>query len=248
MFGNLRIGAVIPARDEALAITQVVTDLRKLQSADGIAVIDHIVVCDNGSKDNTAALAVSAGAVVVSEAEAGYGRACLAAIRALPEVDVILFVDGDCSIVIEQTSRLLNAIAQGADLALGGRHLGHIETNAMSFPQRYGTRFVVQAIRWLWRAPFGDLGPFRAVRRRCYDTLNMQDPRYGWTIEMQVKAFQQGYSCIEVPVDTTTRLGKSKISGTVRGVIGAAMGMFRMIAGLWWRARVENWKQQPVRS
>jgi glycosyltransferase involved in cell wall biosynthesis len=248
MFANLRIGAVIPARDEALAIAHVVSDLRALRNDQGSAIIDHIVVCDNGSKDATAALAVSAGAAVVTEAKAGYGRACLAAIRVLPEVDVILFVDGDCSIVIAQTERLLTAIAQGADLALGGRHLGHIEKNAMTFPQRYGTRCVVHAIRWLWSAPFGDLGPFRAVRKRCYDELNMQDERYGWTIEMQVKAFQQGWHCVEVPVDTTARLGKSKISGTVRGVIGAAFGMLRMVAGLWWRARAENWKQLPARN
>jgi glycosyltransferase involved in cell wall biosynthesis len=247
MFGNLRIGAVIPARDEALAIAQVVTDLRALHCNDQ-PMIDHIVVCDNGSKDATAALAASAGALVASEPIAGYGRACLTAIKALPDVDVILFVDGDCSIVIEQTERLLTAIAQGADLALGGRHLGAIEKDAMTFPQRYGTRCVVHAIRWLWGAPFGDLGPFRAVRTRCYDALGMRDVRYGWTIEMQVKAFQQGWACVEVPVDTTARLGKSKISGTVRGVFGAAIGMLSMVAGLWWRARIENWKQLPARS
>jgi glycosyltransferase involved in cell wall biosynthesis len=248
MFANLRIGAIIPARDEALAIADVVQDLSALTHPAYGQIVDCIVVCDNGSRDDTAMLARAAGAVVVHEASAGYGRACLAAMRALPEVDVIVFVDGDCSIVCQQLERLLLAIVEGADLALGARHIGHIESGAMTLPQRFGTRLAVSLIRALWRAPFGDLGPFRAIRSNCYHALQMQDQRYGWTIEMQVKAFLQGWHCVERSVDTKRRRGRSKISGTVRGVIGAGLGMFGMIAKLWWRAQVENWKQLPASS
>jgi glycosyltransferase involved in cell wall biosynthesis len=245
MFAQLKIGAIIPARDEELAIAEVVRGLSAVCHPCGSPVLDYIVVSDNGSRDATAELARKAGAMVVSSTQAGYGHACLAAMAVMPEVDVLLYVDGDRSIYPEQIKRLLLAIAEGADLVLGGRHLGTCETHAMTLPQRFGTRLAVHCIRLIWRAPFGDLGPLRAIRRSCYEALSMRDQKYGWTIEMQVKAFQKDFSCIEVPVDTRARLGKSKISGTVKGVLGAGYGMLSMIAKLWMRERKEHWRAKP---
>ena len=235
MYRGLRIGVVIPARDEALAIGDVVRDVLAL-SGDAGPLIDAIVVCDNGSSDGTGALALAAGANVVTESLPGYGRACLTALAALPAVDVVVFVDGDRSILPEQTLRLLDALA-GADLVIGARTLGTIEAGALTPPQRFGNTFAVGLIRLFWGVRFVDLGPFRAIRSAALASLLMRDETYGWTVEMQVKAMQRGLRVLEVPVDSLCRLGHSKISGTVRGVIGAGIGIIGMILRLKWRER-----------
>ncbi len=232
-----KVCAIIPARNEALAIYQVVSDLRVLRSSNGAALIDRVIVCDNGSNDLTSALALSAGAEVVFEPTPGYGRACLKAISYTHENDILLFVDGDRSLYPEQAKILLDSISNGADLVMGARVLGRIEAGALTLPQRFGNRLAVTLIHILWRHKFHDLGPFRAITRRAYDALNMQDQTYGWTVEMQVKALRLGMRIEEYPVDSRVRLGQSKISGTVRGVIGAGVGIIGMIARLWWRER-----------
>jgi glycosyltransferase involved in cell wall biosynthesis len=237
MYNGLRIGVVIPARDEAPAIAQVLDGLTALKAADGSAVLDHICVCDNGSRDGTGQIAAQHGALVVSEARPGYGRACLSAIGGLPPVDVLLFVDGDCSVVPEQCLTLLEQIAQGFDLALGARSLGHAQAGALTTPQVFGNALAVSLIRLIWGVHFSDLGPCRAIRVPAYLALDMQDQTFGWTVEMQIKAVQRGLRCIEVPIDTRARLGQSKISGTVRGVIGAGTGILGMIWRLWQRER-----------
>lgn len=237
MYKGLKIGAIIPARNEELAISQVVTDLRDLIHDDGESVIDHIVVCDNGSNDMTAELAAMAGATVAYEAIPGYGRACLTAANALAEVDVILYVDGDRSLFASQCTRLLDGIANGDDLALGARTQGIIEPGALTTPQLFGNALAVFLIKHIWGPQFSDLGPFRAIRYSSYQKLAMQDQAYGWTIEMQIKAVQAGMQCNEYPVDSRCRLGVSKISGTVRGVMGAGIGILGMVWRLWWRQR-----------
>ncbi len=241
MFQGLRVGVIIPARDEAPAIAEVIAGLVELRDAAGLALIDTIVVCDNGSTDGTGALAQTAGAQVVLECQPGYGRACLRAIETLAQqstpVDILLFVDGDRSVLPQQCVRLLTAIAQGADLALGARNLGRAEPGALTPPQIFGNALAVFLVRVIWRARFADLGPFRAIRMDAYRRLNMRDLSFGWTIEMQIKALQQGLAWIEVPVDTRVRLGRSKISGTIKGVIGAGVGILGMVARLWWRER-----------
>lgn len=237
MYKGLKIGVIIPARNEELAISQVVTDLRDLIHDDGENVIDHIVVSDNGSNDMTAELAAVAGATVAYEAIPGYGRACLTAANALAEVDVILYVDGDRSLFAAQCTRLLEGIANGDDLALGARTKGIIEPGALTTPQLFGNALAVFLIKHIWGPQFSDLGPFRAIRYSSYQKLAMQDQAYGWTIEMQIKAVQAGMQCNEYPVDSRCRLGVSKISGTFRGVIGAGVGILGMVLRLWWRER-----------
>ncbi len=237
MVKQLHITAIIPALNEESAIGLVVTDLLALQDSNGNAMVDQVIVADNGSVDLTAMHAREAGAKVVSETRRGYGAACLAAINSITETDVVLFVDGDCSIRVSQTSRLLDAIAEGADMAIGSRCLGYIEPGAMSLPQHLGNGLIARIIALLWQAPVTDIGPFRAIRYPTLQKLAMQDRAYGWTVEMQVKALQQGLVVREIPVDCLVRVGRSKVSGTVRGVIGAACGMFGMIMRLWWQGR-----------
>ncbi|PPD05175.1 MAG: hypothetical protein CTY29_02655 [Methylobacter sp.] len=232
MYLGLHITAIIPALNEEQAIGLVVSDLKNLMDKSGLPVIDRIIVGDNGSTDNTAQIAKQAGADVVYEPQKGYGSACLAALGQIQETDIVLFVDGDCSIVVSQTFDLLTAIVEGGDMVIGSRVLGYIEPGAMSWPQKMGNGFVAFAIAKLWRSTLTDLGPFRVIRYPALTNLEMQDKSYGWTVEMQAKALQKGLLVKEVPVDCRVRIGKSKVSGTLRGVIGAAFGMLGMIIRL----------------
>ncbi len=236
MYGNLTVGAVIPANDEEQNIGAVVRALVELRTQRGLRVIDDLVVCDNASTDETAQRATQAGARVAREPTPGYGRACLTAIAALQPVDVVLFVDGDQAFDVRQSLDLLAPIATGADLVIGSRVLGRMEPGALSVPQIAGNRVASLLIRLLWRTRITDLGPFRAIRADALRLLEMQDTAYGWTVEMQVKAIQSRMRMVETPVDTRRRrFGKSKVGGTLRGVIGAGVGILSMIFGLWIR-------------
>ena len=163
----------------------------------------------------------------------GYGLACLTALAALRPVDVVLFTDGDRSFDAVQGLRLLEAIAGGADLAIGSRVLGRREPGALSLPQRAGNRVATLLIRLLWGVAMTDLGPYRAIRAEALQRIDMLDRAYGWTVEMQVKAIQHGLRVVEVPVDALRRrFGRSKVGGTLRGVVGAGVGILSMIARL----------------
>lgn len=236
----LRTGVVIPARDEEACVGRVVAGLLGLSDPQGSAVVTAVVVCDNGSSDATAAVARAAGATVVSEPEPGYGRACLTAIAALPPVDVVLFVDADGQFEAHDALRLLDAVAHGADLVIGSRALGAIEPGALTLPQRFGNWLATRLILLLWGVRFTDLGPYRAIRAEALRLLRMRSPTFGWTVEMQVKAAQLGLAFAEVPVATRRRVGRSKISGTVRGVTGAGAGILGEIFKLWWRERLQG--------
>lgn len=232
MYRGLTVGVAIPALDEEPSIGLVVGDLVALRTSDGHRLVDDIVVCDNGSMDATASVATTAGARVVHETRAGYGSACQAAIGALDPTDVVLFTDGDHAFHASQATRLLDGIADGADLAIGSRTLGRQEQGALTRGQEMGNRVATTLIRLLWRRRMTDLGPYRAIRTQALARLGMADPAFGWTVEMQVKATQQGLTVVEVPVDTRVRLGESKISGTLRGALGAGFGILSTIARL----------------
>src|SRR5205085_10378187 len=99
--------------------------------------------------------------------------------------------------------------------------LGTVERGALTPQQRFGNWLAVHLIHLFYRHRYTDLGPFRAVRRDLLDRIGMRDRRYGWTVEMQVRALQLGARVAEVPVTYRKRVGRSKISGTVTGVIKA---------------------------
>lgn len=209
------IAVIIPARDEAGSIGLVLSEIPSW--------IDQVIVCDNGSTDATADIARRFGAKVVSEPRRGYGSACQAALAAMrSEVDIVVFLDADYSDHPDEMGSLVDPIMRGeADLVIGSRVRGQRERGAMPVQARLGNWFACLLIRWSWGASFTDLGPFRAIRRSSLSRLRMRDPDYGWTVEMQVKAAALGLRALEVPVSYRVRIGSSKISGTLRGVIGA---------------------------
>jgi len=240
MYKQQRVSVVIPALNEAQSIVKVIEGLWQI-SFQNLRVIDEIVVCDNGSTDGTAQLAINAGATVVYESDRGYGRACLKALGVINNTDIILFIDADHAFYAQQALPMIDAIAAGTDLAIGSRVLGKMEAGALSGPQKLGNQLASFLIRLIWQHRVSDLGPFRAVNAISLWKLQMQDKTFGWTIEMQIKAIQNNMLISEVPVDTRRRIGVSKISGTVKGTLGAGIGILGMIAKLWWQRRKPVW-------
>ena len=230
---NKQVSCIIPARDEEESIGLVIESLLQLKNAKNEPLLDKIVVCDNGSKDNTASIAQSYGINVIKQPKPGYGTACLTALTQVKGADIILFIDGDNAFRAEQAQLLIDSIANGIDLAIGSRSLGHKEKGALTLPQQFGNWLACHLIQLLWDRTVTDLGPFRAISQDALKKLDMKDRNFGWTIEMQIKAIQQGMMVVEHPVDTHCRLGHSKISGTVKGTIGAGIGILSMIAKLW---------------
>ncbi len=234
MYHNLTIGVAIPAFNEENNIGTIVTCLKQL-SDNNKKLIDKIVVCDNVSTDKTASVATDSGALVVYESYKGYGAACLQAIKHLDDVDIIVFVDADQSVVLEEITRLLKHFEKmEVDLVVGSRLVDKkLASNVMSLPQRFGNQLASWLFKYLCRFHISDLGPFRAIKTSSLKQLRMQDKRFGWTVEMQLKALQCNMNVVEEPVSCMPRQGKSKISGTVKGVIGAAIGIIGTIIYLY---------------
>lgn len=231
MYKGIRVGAVIPALNEEQSIGLVVEDIRSQLNRDGSQVVDDVVVCDNGSTDSTSRVAIEAGATLVTDAKKGYGRACLTAIGALRESspEILIFIDGDHAFDAGDIPRMLHSIERGADLVIGSRSLGKSEPGALSLAQRFGNKVATSLIGLFWNVRITDLGPFRAIRLSALDRLSMRDEAFGWTVEMQVKAIVMGLTMVEVPVNTKVRLGRSKISGTIKGVFLAGFGILSKI-------------------
>ncbi|MBL4796904.1 MAG: glycosyltransferase family 2 protein [Oleispira sp.] len=236
MYKSHFTSVIIPALNEEQAIGKVIRSLLELKNDDDSCIIDQIIVCDNGSTDRTSNIALEEGAEVVYQPSPGYGIACLTAIRMLSvKSDIVLFIDADDSCYPQQGLALLEDIHQGFDLAIGSRVLGHIEANALTSVQRFGNALASLLIFALWKKKVTDLGPFRAIRTSSLHAIDMQDQTFGWTIEMQIKCIQHGFSSSEQAVDSKQRIGVSKISGTIKGSIGAGIGILSMIARLWLR-------------
>lgn len=218
-----RIGVVIPARDEERAIGSVLTAIPHW--------VDCVVVADNGSKDRTGDVARAHGARVVTEARAGYGAACLAGLAALDPVGIVVFVDGDNSDFPEEMDLLVDPILRGEVLlTIGSRVLGRAEPGALTPQQRWGNWLATRLIRLIWGRVYTDLGPFRAVSMAALEGFKMQDRTFGWTVEMQIKAAEQGIATRDVAVRYRKRVGTSKISGTVKGVVLAGTKILGLIA------------------
>jgi glycosyltransferase involved in cell wall biosynthesis len=224
--------AVIPALDEEAVIGRVV--------ADALEHVDQVVVVDNGSTDATAQRAAAAGALVVSEPRRGYGLACVAGAQAATAGCVIVFSDGDGSDDPAALPRVATPVLRGrADLVVGSRTLGQSERGALRPHQLAGNRLFSWLLRTFWRIPVTDLGPMRALRREQLLALQMESQRYGWPVEMLLKAARGGLRVEEVPVDVRRRAaGRSKVSGSWRA-------SFR--AGICFAAAIVRYGVGPVR-
>jgi glycosyltransferase involved in cell wall biosynthesis len=210
------VALIIPALDEEHAIGALLAAVDR-------TVVRDVIVGDNGSRDATVEVARSQGAMVVRVEERGYGAACAGALAAIADdVDVVLFMDADGSDDPAEIPLVLDAVVNGrADLVIGSRALGIVERGALTPQQRFGNWLATRMVAVLYGHRYTDLGPFRAIRRELLDRIGMRDRRYGWTVEMQVRALQLGARVAEVPVRYRRRVGKSKISGTVTGVLKA---------------------------
>ena len=218
---------IIPVLNEALALAVMLPMLPEALRA-------RTIIVDNGSTDDSAAVARSCGVRVVPEAQRGYGAACLAGIAALtdaPGSDVVVFMDGDASDDVADLAALLRPILDGdADLVIGSRVAGTREPGALSAHARFGNWLATAWIYHKTNVRFTDLGPLRAIRLASLRELNMQDRAYGWTVEMQLKAVHRRLRVREVPVRYRRRIGRSKISGTIAGSVRAGITILSTIA------------------
>lgn len=209
----MRVAVLIPVLDEAEALPAVLGELPP-----GL----RVVACDNGSTDGSPDVARAHGAEVVSEPRRGYGGALLAGIahlRADPP-DVVVILDGDHSCYAADLDALLGPIRGGADLVIGER-LTRGERGSLTPPQVAGNAVATRLIALRTGHRYRDMGPFRAIRWSALQRLGMRDRTWGWNVEMQMKAAKLGLRVLEVPVGYRPRIGTSKISGTVRGVVRA---------------------------
>jgi len=211
------IDIIIPAYNEEASIGLVLKDIPK-------SLVRSIIVCDNASTDNTAAVAREGGAIVLHQPKIGYGSACLKGIEYLrasrKTPDIVVFLDGDYSDHPEEMTDLIKPILErNADLVIGSRAMGKMENGAMMPQQIFGNWLATNLIRIFYRYEFTDLGPFRAIKYDSLLDLEMEDPDFGWTVEMQVKAAKLKMKCEEVPVTYRRRIGVSKVSGTIKGTI-----------------------------
>ena len=213
------IDVIIPAYNEESSIARVV-------AAIPAGLVQEVIVVNNNSTDQTAAVARAAGATVLDEPRPGYGNACLTGIAhaaakpAATRPDIVVFLDGDYSDYPEEMPLLVQPILDGrADLVIGSRALGEREGGSMMPQQIFGNWLATTLLRWLYGVRYTDLGPFRAIRFETLQQLGMRDRNYGWTVEMQARAARKKIRYTEVPVSYRKRIGVSKVSGTVKGTV-----------------------------
>ena len=140
----------------------------------------------------------------------------------LAHPDIVVFIDGDYSDYPEEMNALVEPIALNrADFVIGSRVLGKAEKGALAIQARFGNWLACKLMKLFWDFSYTDLGPFRAIRYNNLVGLNMKDQNYGWTVEMQIKALKMNLRVTEVAVSYRKRIGVSKVTGTLRGVLGA---------------------------
>ncbi|HET6551138.1 MAG TPA: glycosyltransferase family 2 protein [Solirubrobacter sp.] len=205
---------ILPVLDEREAIPWVLERM-----PDGYAPL----VVDNGSRDGSGSLAASLGAQVVVEPVAGFGAACFAGLRAA-RGDVVCFMDCDASFDPRDLPRVAGPVVAGtADLVLGARRPA--TRGAWPLHARAANALLARELRRRTGAPLRDLGPMRAARREALLDLGVRDRRFGWPLEMVLRAAAAGWRIEEVGVAYHPRAGRSKVTGTVRGTVRAIRDM-----------------------
>jgi glycosyltransferase involved in cell wall biosynthesis len=216
------IDVVLPCLDEADALPTVLSRLPEGYRA---------IVVDNGSSDGSGAIAKDLGAMVIQEQRRGFGNACAAGLVAA-DGDVVCFCDCDGSLDLAELPLVADPVVAGAaDLMLGSRQ--PVSRKAMTATARLANWALARQIRATTNLQVRDLGPMRAARRRELLELHVQDRRSGWPLEMVLLAASRGWRIDEVPVRYSPRIGRSKVTGTVRGTVTAVhdmRGVFRAAA------------------
>ena len=219
----MRVSVIIPTHNEAQAIRRVLADVPS-------DLITEVVVVDSSSSDGTPEIASQMGARVVREPRRGYGRACLTGLESANNPDVVVFLDGDYSDRPSELPILLAPIVEGrADITLGSRLAASRSSKGLPWHAAIGNRLAARLIQLLYGLKISDLGPFRAGRATVLRALALEEATYGWAVEMILKGALAGFRIVEVPVSYYPRIGKSKISGTVKGTLGAGWFIFSRI-------------------
>lgn len=220
---------IIPVLNEEATIRGVIQNLQ----SHGLR---NLRVVDNGSTDQSVAIATQTGAEVVPEPIPGYGQACWQGLQNLPHhIEWIFFCDGDGSDDLSELPKFLDQREQ-YDLILGDRRATPAGRAAMTTTQGFGNQLATRLIALGWKYRYHDLGPLRLIRRSALDKIQMQDRGFGWTVEMQVRAVECGLRIRELPVGYRRRLGgRSKISGTLSGSIQAGVVILSTLGQLYSR-------------
>jgi glycosyltransferase involved in cell wall biosynthesis len=218
------VAVIIPALNEAESLPHVLR---------AMPIVGAVFVVDNGSSDATAQVATAQGATVLSEPERGYGRAAKTGIDAACAAghEIIVILDADHSFKPEEMEKLVTPIQDNqADMVLGDRS-NTAELGALTLAQRFGNQVATTLIYWVSGHRYADMGPFRAIRASSLIAMEMEDPNYGWNVEMQIKAIKLGFRVKEVDVSCRARIaGASKISGNRRAALRCGA---RMILATW---------------
>ena len=212
------VDVILPALDEQEALPWVLERM-----PDGY----RPIVVDNGSTDRTAEVAAELGATVVREPQKGFGAACWAGLCEAT-AEIVCFMDADASFDPAELPAVVDPVASGeADLVLGARRA---ERGAWPWHARLANAVLARLIRIRSGVRVSDLGPMRAARREGLLALDLRDRRSGWPLEMVLRARRSGWTIREVPITYRPRIGRSKVTGTVRGTARAISDMSRLLA------------------
>ncbi len=212
------VDVILPVLDEVEAIPRVIASL----PADY-----RPIVVDNGSTDCSADVARSLGAYVVTETRRGFGAACAAGLDAATS-DIVCFMDCDGSFDGSELPRVVAPVEAGdAHLVLGTRIAA--SRGAWPWHARMANRVIASELRRRLGLTLHDLGPMRAAPTAALRLLGITDRRFGWPLEMVVRAAHAGWTVCEVPVTYSPRIGSSKVTGTVRGSARATLDMAKAL-------------------
>ena len=207
----MKVALIMPARDEAECIAAVIMEAK--EHFDG-----KIIVVDNGSRDATAERALAAGAQVVSEPTSGYGRACMAGVRAAEDCDFFVFMDADGSDCPGDIPQLISELDRGAAIAIGVRTGDRVAPGSITPAARFGNWLSGTLIGLRTGRRLRDLSPLKAITREALSEISPSEMTYGWTVELLGVAASRKMSIAEVQTGYRHRIGgQSKVSGTLSG-------------------------------
>ncbi len=185
------------------------------------------IVVDNGSTDGSAGIAQAAGTRVVTEPTRGFGAACYAGLLAASS-DVVCFMDADASLDPRELPLVADPVLDGsAQLMLGARCA---EPGAWPWHARVANRALAAHLRRRAGVRLTDIGPMRAAPREALIELGLLDRRFGWPLEMVLRAAADGWRIDEVQVGYRARAGRSKVTGTVKGTVRAVRDMAAVLS------------------